>query len=63
MKKGHVYVNYSSSEKQGVFIRLVLSHLRLNSAVLEDIFEIINETASALNTPKSLNTISSELHI
>lgn len=49
MKEGRVYVNYSSSENQGVFIRLVLSHLRLNSEVIEDIFKIINETALKFN--------------
>lgn len=61
MKEGHVYVNYSSSEKQGVFIRLVLSHLRLNSLVLEDIFKIINETALSLNTTKVVGSAESDL--
>ncbi len=53
MRDGRVYVNYSSTENEGVFVRLVLSHLRLNSEVLEDIFKIINETAEKLNIESS----------
>lgn len=48
VKDGRVLVNYSSTEEHGVFIRLVLNHLRLNEEVLTEIFKIIHQTAESL---------------
>jgi glutamate/tyrosine decarboxylase-like PLP-dependent enzyme len=48
VKEGLVFVNYSSSEEHGVFIRLVLNHLRLNETVLDRVFKVIEETAAKL---------------
>ncbi len=48
IKEGFVLVNYSSTEEHGVFIRLVLNHLRLNENVLSKMFEIIDKTAKSL---------------
>lgn len=43
IKQGNVYVNYSSDEKQGVFFRLVLNHLRLDSDIIHNAFDIIEQ--------------------
>lgn len=44
IQEGHLYVNYSSDSKNGVFLRLVLSHLRLDQKTLSHVFDMI-ETA------------------
>lgn len=60
IKGGQVFVNYSSTEKHGVFIRLVLNHLRLTETTLDHIFEIIHSTAERLSSKKT-HEIPSEL--
>jgi glutamate/tyrosine decarboxylase-like PLP-dependent enzyme len=58
IKNGHVMVNYSSTENEGVFIRLVLSHLRLDEEVIKDIFKIIFETSEKVKNC----LLASEIH-
>ena len=40
---GELFVNYSSDSKNGVFIRLVLSHLQINELTLQKTFDLIEQ--------------------
>lgn len=41
IKEGSLYINYSSNTKDGVFFRLVLSHLRLDQNTVAEVFNIL----------------------
>lgn len=44
IQQGQLYINYSKDSRNGVYFRLVLSHLRLNEATLNDVFDKIEST-------------------
>ncbi len=48
MKRGNFMVNFSSTEKDGAFFRLVLSHWGLNQSILEEFFEELDSIKKEL---------------